>query len=171
MTAAQSSRDLGDAARTRRRARSPGSCGRGRSRRRGWRTDAAASSTSMPCRISVQVAGVLLDLRELDRAERVLDRQRVEVKDVGSRRQSRRSAAGPGPPRANGRTLVEPTAASHCRSGPGATVIERQDGDHCVALRGRLRLVFDPSSPPLADSAACAAARRATGTRYGEQLT
>ena len=66
----------------------------------------------------------------------------------------------------------------------GLAVAVDEDGDHVddviagIAVRLRatsgsssLSLSLTAQSPTLTDSAACAAARRATGTRYGEALT
>ena len=105
----------------------------------------------------VEIVAVGFDLGMMELRQRVLDRQLVEVEDVGEdarllrRRADRdrprprrrcRAAARPGPPRSTG---VVAAALRACRPAD--------------------------QSPTLTCSAACAAASRATGTRYGEQLT
>ena len=103
----------------------------------------------------IEVVAVGLDLRMMDFGERVLDGQLVEVKRVGEY---------PGFFWC-GRTQVGPH--------PDPAVGLQPGGIHTVDNRRgpALVLVDGDQSPTLTCSAACAAARRATGMRYGEALT
>ena len=103
----------------------------------------------------VQIVAVRLDLRMVRFFERVFDRQIVELEHVGQdARLLRRRAA-----------QIDPD--------PDAAVGEEPGWVDPIDDRGRPALipVDRDQSPTLAVSAACAAASRATGTRYGEQLT
>ena len=48
----------------------------------------------------IEILGILLDLRELERAARVLDRERMEMKDIVQQREVGCRWAPPDPPRA-----------------------------------------------------------------------
>ena len=110
---------------------------------------------SMPCRIEIEVVAVGLDLGMMDFRQRVLDGQLVKVEDLGE-------DFGVG---LSGFAQVHPHPDSAVGLQPGRV--------HPIDSLGGPVFVFvdRDQSPTLTCSAACAAARRATGTRYGEQLT
>ena len=144
----------------------------------------------------VEVAVVRLDLRDGGTsATRVLDGQRVEVEGVGEDRETPPSV---GAARSTQHTSPRCDGSSHARLDGvgllGDAVAVDEDGDHqqapdyrapgasaCAQAPGRQTQARSPEpgawslvqrqSPTFTCSAACAAARRATGTRYGEALT
>src|SRR3954468_753100 len=103
----------------------------------------------------VEEIAVRLDLRMVTFTECVLDRELVEVKHVGQDLRFLRAWT----------IEVDPHPHAALRREPG--------GVHPIDDLGGPAFVFvdGDQSPTLAPSAACAAASRATGTRYGEQLT
>ena len=115
----------------------------------------------------IQVVAVRLDLRMVDGVERVLDRELVDVEDVGRIRLS--SGVGLSMIDPDQDAAVRPAA----RPGPrGRSTHWSVDPPSCLKTCDQV----DPGacrdqSPVFICSAACAAASRATGTRYGEQLT
>src|SRR5262245_4659090 len=103
----------------------------------------------------VEVVAVGFDLGVVQFAEGVFDRKLVKVEDVSE-----------DAPFLRGRLVqIHPDRHATPRFDPG--------GVHPIdRLGGPAFVLEDPDqSPTLAASAACAAASRATGTRYGEQLT
>ena len=112
----------------------------------------------------VEIAIVRLDFRVVDLAERVLDRERMEVKGVGEEVRSllRGRLHDIDPERDPGRR-VEPLRLDPVRRVRFAVLVD-VNGDHgpagrpspCPRLGG---------ARPYFDNAACAAASRATGTR------
>src|SRR5207253_1321983 len=135
----------------------------------------------------VEVSVVRLDLRKLQRRHRVLDRERVKRERVaqyqGFRDGGRRQID---PHDDTGRRIEPATIDARDLLGPAVPVDENRDH---VAIRdsgfgirdlqafAKLRITANPESqiptqsPTLTERAACAAASRATGTRYGDALT
>src|SRR5688572_24214698 len=103
----------------------------------------------------IQIVGVRLDLRMVDFADRVLDRQLVKMEHVRE---------DPG-------FLRLRRAEIHPEHDPAGGI--EPGGVHLLNADGLPRLMLEDrdQSPTFTCSAACAAASRATGTRYGEQLT
>ncbi len=129
----------------------------------------------------IQIPVVGLDFRILHAAHRVLHRERVERERVGQNQRlgNRRRRQVHPHERAGGR--IQPAAVDALNLlGPAVPVDE--DADHVNSdsrlEAGRSARACAPSldpflcqSPTFTDSAACAAASRATGMRYGDALT
>src|SRR5262245_16748706 len=103
----------------------------------------------------IEVPVVGLDLRVVYFCHRVLDRERMEGERI---RENQRLGN-------RGRRQIDPDERPGCGVQPGT-----------VDALGRLDLPVlvnenRDQSPTFWASAACAAARRATGTRYGDELT
>src|SRR5262249_16908216 len=109
--------------------------------------------------------------RVLHGAHRVLDRQRMKAERVAEDERFRNRGRRQIDPEVDARRWVEPPAIE-ARDLLGLAVPMNEDADHNVKRRacGSLRR-SSSQSPTLTDSAACAAARRATGMRYGDALT
>src|SRR6476469_6087137 len=103
----------------------------------------------------IQVVAVRFDVWMVQFAEGILDGQRVKMKDVGQDSRFFR-----------GRLIeIDPDRHAASRLDPGRVhPVDDLSGPTLVFVNG-------DQSPTLTASAACAAASRATGTRYGEQLT
>jgi hypothetical protein len=108
-----------------------------------------------PVKNQIEVIAVRFDLWMVNFRERIFHGELVEVEHVGQ-------DAGLV---WRGRLQRHPDPDTAVRFEPG--------GVHPVDFRGDPAVVFEnlDQSPTLTASAACAAANRATGTRYGEQLT
>jgi hypothetical protein len=103
----------------------------------------------------VQVIAVGFDFGVMDLGQGVFDGELVEVEDVSEQL----GFIG------GRRAQIDPCPNAALRLEPGR--IHPVDD-----LRGSALVLVDSNqSPTLSCSAACAAASRATGTRYGEQLT
>ena len=104
----------------------------------------------------VEVAAVGLDLRMRLALQRGLDRQLVEAEDVAQH--------GARPPRSAPRRPPTPRTPLSARQPRRVEAVDQLGATAPVDEVAN-------QSPTLTLSAACAAASRATGTRYGEQLT